>query len=39
MDFKTADLCDLHSDSIQICEPIFKSFGGVHKFRRAVSAR
>ena len=37
MDFKTADLCDLHSDSIQICEPIFKSFGGVHKFSGRIS--
>jgi regulator of ribonuclease activity A len=32
MDFKTADLCDLHSDSIQICEPLFTSYGRVHKF-------
>jgi len=25
----TADLCDKHSDKIQILNPIFKSFGGV----------
>lgn len=37
MDFKTADLCDLHNDSIQVCEPIFLSFGGVQKFSGRVS--
>ena len=37
MDFKTADLSDLHGDSIQICEPIFLSFGGVQKFSGRVS--
>lgn len=32
MSFKTADLCDFHSDRVQICEPMFRDFGGVHKF-------
>jgi regulator of ribonuclease activity A len=37
VDFKTADLCDLHSDSIQICEPLLQSFGGVNNFSGRVS--
>ena len=28
MSFKTADLCDEHSASLQICDPVFRSFGG-----------
>ncbi len=37
MSFKTADLCDLHSDTIQICDPLFQSFGGVEIFSGQVS--
>lgn len=32
MSFKTADLCDEYSDSLQICEPGLKSFGAVQRF-------
>lgn len=32
MDFKTADLCDTHSDDLQIAEPGFRSFGGHPRF-------
>ena len=28
MDFKTADLCDAHSDVLQIAEPMLSDFGG-----------
>ena len=37
MTFKTADLCDDHSESVQICEPGFSSFGGVARFSGKVS--
>lgn len=32
MDFKTADLCDEFADELQICEPLFRSFGGSARF-------
>jgi regulator of ribonuclease activity A len=32
MPFKTADLCDDHSDSLQIAEPGFSSYGGKPRF-------
>ncbi len=34
MSFKTADLCDAHSDKthVQIAEPIFKIYGGIPAF-------
>lgn len=32
MDFKTADLCDVHSDYIQIAQPGMLSFGGRRRF-------
>ena len=32
MPFQTADLCDDHIDALQICDPIFASFGGVDHF-------
>ena len=31
-DFKTADLCDEHSDQVQIAEPIFRNYGAKTKF-------
>jgi regulator of ribonuclease activity A len=31
-DFKTADLCDDFADRVQICEPIFRDYGGVLRF-------
>jgi regulator of ribonuclease activity A len=30
--FKTADLCDAHEGAIQICEPLFRGFGGRQRF-------
>ena len=37
MSFKTADLCDGNSDSLQICEPMFSSFGGRPRFSGRIS--
>ena len=36
-DFKTADLCDLHADKLQICEPGLCAFGGRAKYSGEVS--
>jgi regulator of ribonuclease activity A len=33
----TADLCDAHGDSVQVCEPIFQSFGACRAFSGMVS--
>jgi regulator of ribonuclease activity A len=33
----TADLCDEHADAVQVCEPIFRAFGGRHAFSGPVS--
>jgi regulator of ribonuclease activity A len=35
--FTTADLCDDHADRVQICEPIFRSFGGRPRFAGELS--
>jgi regulator of ribonuclease activity A len=32
MSFKTADLCDAHSDELRIMEPLFSNFGGEPSF-------
>ncbi|MGD8556848.1 MAG: ribonuclease E activity regulator RraA, partial [Chromatiales bacterium] len=32
MQFKTADLCDAHSDTLQIAEPGFRDYGGSTRF-------
>ncbi len=32
MDFKTADLCDEYSDTLQIAEPLFRDFGAKPAF-------
>jgi regulator of ribonuclease activity A len=32
MKFYTADICDHHSDIVQVAHPIFKSYGGVNTF-------
>jgi regulator of ribonuclease activity A len=32
MNFKTADLCDQFSDRLQVCEPMFRSFGNRKRF-------
>jgi regulator of ribonuclease activity A len=37
MSFKTADLCDEYSDSLQICEPGFSDFGGRRRFSGQIS--
>ena len=37
MTFKTADLCDEHSDKLQICEPGFSDFGGRARFHGKIS--
>lgn len=37
MNFKTADLCDDHSDKVQIAEPVFTNFGGVTSFSGPIS--
>jgi regulator of ribonuclease activity A len=37
MDFKSADLCDAHADGIQVCEPLFRDFGGRRRFAGAVA--
>ncbi|MDJ0739755.1 MAG: ribonuclease E activity regulator RraA [Gammaproteobacteria bacterium] len=37
MTFKTADLCDDHAGDLQICEPLFSSFGGRPRFHGEVS--
>ena len=37
MSFKTADLCDEYSDSVQICEPGFLDYGGRRRFFGQIS--
>jgi regulator of ribonuclease activity A len=32
MNFFTADLCDKYKHNVQVCEPVFKSYGGLNKF-------
>lgn len=32
MTFKTADLYDQHGDTLRVCEPIFRDFGGKSRF-------
>lgn len=32
MTFKTADLCDQFSDELEICEPMFRDYGGRRHF-------
>jgi regulator of ribonuclease activity A len=32
MAFKTADLCDDFGDRVQVCDPIFRDFGGLRRF-------
>ena len=33
----TADLCDEHGDAVQVCEPVFRPYGGRHAFSGPVS--
>lgn len=37
MNFKTTDLCDEHSDKLQIAEPMFADFGGNIAFHGEIS--
>jgi len=37
MSFKTADLCDNHSDRLQIAEPLFRDYGGNRTFSGSIS--
>ena len=32
MDFRTADLCDQYADELDICEPLFRDYGGRRRF-------
>jgi regulator of ribonuclease activity A len=32
MDFRTADLCDQFPDELEICEPLFRDYGGRRRF-------
>jgi len=37
VEFKTADLCDHYSDELEICEPLFQSYGGRIRFAGAIA--
>ena len=37
MEFKTADLCDGHEDSISVAQPIFRDYGGTTSFCGRIS--
>lgn len=37
VEFKTADLCDSHEGAVEVCEPLFRSFGGRRRFAGPVS--
>lgn len=37
MEFKTADLCDQYSDELDVCEPLFQSYGGKVRFAGAIA--
>lgn len=32
MEFKTTDLCDQYGDELDVCEPVFRDYGGVARF-------
>jgi len=32
VDFKTADLYDRHENQVRVCKPLFRDFGGRHRF-------
>jgi regulator of ribonuclease activity A len=34
---KTADLCDRYASSVEVCEPIFESYGAVAAFAGSIS--
>lgn len=37
MSWTTADLCDDHSETLQICEPVFSAFGGRARFHGRIA--
>ncbi len=37
VEFKTADLCDQYGDELEICEPLFQSYGGRMRFAGAIA--
>lgn len=37
MEFTTADLCDQYSDELDVCEPLFRDYGGKRRFAGAVA--
>lgn len=37
MEFKTADLCDQYSDELDVCEPVFRDYGGKVRFAGPVA--
>jgi regulator of ribonuclease activity A len=37
MDFKTADLYDRHEEQVRVCKPLFRDFGGRHRFAGPVA--
>lgn len=37
MDLRTADLCDQFSEELEICEPVFRDYGGLRAFHGAIA--
>lgn len=37
MEFTTADLCDQYSDELDVCEPLFRDYGGRRRFAGPVA--
>ena len=37
MDFRTADLCDEFSDQLEVCDPLFRPYGGHLRFAGPVA--
>jgi regulator of ribonuclease activity A len=37
MTFKTADLCDRYGEALGVCEPVFRSYGGLARFAGPVA--
>ena len=33
MNISTPDLCDEYGDAVQVAEPVFKHYGGIHQFK------
>lgn len=37
MEFTTADLCDQYSDELDVCDPLFRDYGGKRRFAGPVA--